>query len=553
MSSLRAPILGPIVGHTTSTTCRLWIKGSDPGDQGSDLAQERRTVGVITVLTSGGKADPGDPSRTQYFRLHREFDRSGTFTLGGQPGLDGSGPVFTLEPDRSYRVRMGTLALDDSFDNAKSVPDSVIAQRLPPASIWANELTALPAAQSEAVFRTFPESPASRLSFILGSCRYPGLLWKAKKSDRIFEPILKRTQARSVNRPRFLMMMGDQIYADMFSRYVPIGLADTYEEFQDRYNKAFGSPNMRDLLRQTPTYMILDDHEIEDNWTQDRILESGKRRLFHLAIGAYMSHQWVHGPRNFGKRLYYHFECSGYPFFVLDTRTQRYKESEESISDNHLLGCPSLDPENEPSQLDQLCRWLSRQQKEKGDRPKFIVTSNVFVPNSMRTIGSEKRKNESDSWPAFPNTRRTILRRIVSEGIQNVIFLSGDIHVSNVAQISFSGSRKASRVRAFAVTSSAFYWPFPFADGDPSGYVHDSTQAGQLDSFRLDRDDGQPADPSDEEVSRFVGVKMDYRASHFTQDDNFGQIDLDWPNKRLRIRFFSKEGEELARKELDLA
>lgn len=99
-------------------------------------------------------------------------------------------------------------------------------------------------------------------------------------------------------------MVGDQVYADTLNRFVPIGLADTYEEFQERYKTAFGSPNMRRLLRAAPTYMTLDDHEIEDNWTQDRLGEEGKHRLFNIAIGAYMSYRWSHGPRSDGRLLY---------------------------------------------------------------------------------------------------------------------------------------------------------------------------------------------------------------------------------------------------------
>ena len=65
-------------------------------------------------------------------------------------------------------------------------------------------------------------------------------------------------------------------------------------------HSAFGSLNMRRLLRQLPTYMILDDHEVEDNWAQDRIRDRKKRMLFNVAIGAYCSYQWTHSPRNFG-------------------------------------------------------------------------------------------------------------------------------------------------------------------------------------------------------------------------------------------------------------
>ena len=112
--------------------------------------------------------------------------------------------------------------------------------------------------------------------------------------------------------------------------------------------------------------MILDDHEIEDNWAQDRIRDRKKRMLFNVAIGAYCSYQWTHSPRNFGMRLYYSFECAGYPFFVLDGRTQRFKEDRAKfLPDNSLLGHPSA-PGEDPSQLEELCRWLRAQQRDHG-------------------------------------------------------------------------------------------------------------------------------------------------------------------------------------------
>jgi alkaline phosphatase D len=201
-------------------------------------------------------------------------------------------------------------------------------------------------------------------------------------------------------------------------------LADTYEEFQDRYIQAYSAPNLRQLLRTCPTYMTLDDHEIEDNWTQDRLTEPGKHRLFNLAIGAYMSYQWSHGPRTWGRLLYYQFECAGYPFFVLDTRTQRYRDDEEGIRDNHLLGRPTIDPAH-PSQLTRLLDWLRDQQQTRGNAPKFIVSASVFVPNpideridpellpeQLRAAGdpradillfeaNRRRREKSDAWPAL--------------------------------------------------------------------------------------------------------------------------------------------------------
>ncbi|MCP3869460.1 MAG: alkaline phosphatase family protein [Gammaproteobacteria bacterium] len=527
MSGLRAPGLGPIIGHTTDRTCRLWIRATDAMDDGPGLSSMRRTVGLITVVRKAGKSLRNPP--TCYFRLQREYDRTGTFLLGQDLSLGNTGKPFPLTPDTEYSVRLGTLALDDTLDDDVSMDDSELVEHLPNPGNWRDALLRLPAENSEATFRTFPDTneTGDRVSFIIGSCRYPGILWKVKHADRIFKAIWKMQQDETQDPLRFVMMMGDQIYADKLNWRIPIGRADTFEEFQQRYHEAFGSKNMRRLLKSVPTYMILDDHEIEDNWTQDRLVSGSKRTVFNLAINAYMSYQWVHGPRNYESRLYYSMVCSGYHFFVLDTRTQRYlNDDEDSLEDNHLLGRPALDPD-EPNQLDLLLDWLKDGQKARGNTPKFIVSSSVFLPNPMdaRASASKRRKEKSDSWPGFPTTRRAILDCIVKHNIQNVIFLAGDIHCSNVASIHYSGNGPVEKLRSYAVTSSALYWPFPFADGDPANYVHDSCAPHQKDEFKLSN-----------------GVRMNYRAWNFTQRDNFCRIDIDRASASLTVRAFDKKG-----------
>ena len=144
MSSIRPPTLGPIVGHTTPSSCRLWIRAGDPSDAKSTLSEDRRTIGVITVLDKG-KPVSSSPTRTAYFRLHREYDRTGTFNLGLENGIRPAGKPFGLKPDNEYQVRLGTLALDDAFHNDVIVSDEDLARRLPPANVWAEELFGLPA------------------------------------------------------------------------------------------------------------------------------------------------------------------------------------------------------------------------------------------------------------------------------------------------------------------------------------------------------------------------------------------------------------------------
>ena len=562
MSSLRSPGLGPVVGHTTPTSSTIWIRASDRADVGGKHADDRRTIGLITIDQVDGQPATKDLHGVYYFRLHRKYDRTGIFTLGGDHCLthaatDSRPRIIPLVPNTGYRVRVGTLTLDDSFDTDQNIPDSNLAHLLPDPSRLRDQLLRIEGKRTTAEFRTFPDQPQDSMSFMLGSCRYPGLLSKTKEADEIFGPIL--TEARGPeqrDRAQMVLMVGDQIYADKLNKHISISLADTFEEFQDRYQSAFGSRNMRALLREMPTYMILDDHEIEDNWTQDRIDKPSEnrahsRKVFNLAIAAYRSYQWAHGPRTYLNRLYYQFACGGYPFFVLDTRTQRFMEDvPDSLTDNRLLGRTRhvdrhADAEGEPSQFERLEKWLADSHAKHGDAPKFIVTSSVFVPNPMSARTGRldgkiqvietrsqmvKWMEASDSWPGFPETRRRLLRFVIDRGIQNVVFLSGDIHCANVAQITLKKNSRELPLKMASITSSAFYWPFPFADGEPSDYVHDSTDQAQLDTFRI----------SETET-------MDYRSWNYTQEDNFCRVDIDRANHRLVVTPFDKKGQQVCK------
>jgi alkaline phosphatase D len=530
------------------------------------LDPNRRTVGVIGMVE--GKKTPRIGS-AWYFRLPREFDRTGTFVLGAdvQLGFYQSDLAENPKPPKKlpanatpqplsagseYTIRVGTLTIDDPMPDDESLPDWELIKRLPDIDGIKQELMGLEAKESEGLVRTFnaPKAADDRLTFLLGSCRYPGLLWKIKEADRIFGPMLDHFRPGNPfgDPARFTMMCGDQIYADALNKNLPLLRADTFEEFQNRYVAAFGAPNLRGLLRNSTTYMILDDHEIEDNWSQDRINSAAGHQLFNIAIGAYLSYQWSHGPRTYGRLLYYTFDCGPFPFFVIDTRTQRFKDDAAGLSDNHMLGRPSIDPAF-PGQLKRLLAWLAGMQRQNGDVPKFIVTSSVFAPNSMDErlapaqdgeppedlfLTNAARRNDSDTWPAFPNTRLDILKCIVENNVQNVVFLSGDIHCANVAEMVFERDGQALPLKAFGVTSSAFYWPFPFAVGDPNDYVHDSRLPEQRDPFPIDQ-----------------ATKMHYRSYGYTQEDNFSRLEIDRASHSLKVRVFDNKGRQLSTVDLE--
>lgn len=582
--NLFRPALGPIVGHTTDSSCRLWIAAYDTQDE-NDTSANIRSIGVLGVVGSDNKVAK---ENIYYFRLHRKYHRTGTFNLGKDITLWATEEEklqlksFSLKPDTTYQVRMAYLEVSlntEEEEEDDSDTSEQVVQYLPPVSVWADQLNRddIGPVYVVADFKTQPKSGNKRvpLNFIFGSCRnnwFNGLPFKKKDSDKIFKYIYQ--DHASAN---FILMVGDQIYADSLWK-AAVFKADTYKEFDEAYHEAYRTPHFRALTSHIPVYMILDDHEIEDNWTQDNIdspqtlanylgFKSNSRYLFNCAISAYRSYQWVHGPhfedsyinktrddligkdrflaQSKAQNLFYDFNCCGYPFFVLDTRTSRFKnsaaspaEDDRNIFNNHLLGRPSLSAA-EPNQLDRLCTWLIHMQKDYGNRPKFIVSSGVFVPNGVDTAGTTtyamRQKDKSDSWSAFPQTRNEVLKTIIKNKIKNVIFLSGDIHCTNIANLEIVDT-SGSTIQACSVTSSPFYWPYDIIDGNTFDYIHDSQDPRTKDEFTV-----YETLTSNPPAGSELGT-MNYTSWAYTQQNNFASVNIDPLNATLVIQFFNEEG-----------
>ena len=185
-----------------------------------------------------------------YFRLPREFDRTGTFVLGSdraarlvsrrlrgrRKGRAGQAAEGHRSPSRSSRTPNTSCAWARSrstipMPDDETVPDWELRDRLPNIDKIKDELLN---ARGRRKRGRLPHVSAQRvrsrasMSFMLGSCRYPGLLWKIKEADRIFAPICEHFDAGQRRiAARFTMMCGDQIYADTLNKNIPLLRADT--------------------------------------------------------------------------------------------------------------------------------------------------------------------------------------------------------------------------------------------------------------------------------------------------------------------------------------
>ncbi len=179
-----------------------------------------------------------------------------------------------------------------------------------------------------------------------------------------------------------------------------------------RYTHTRSLPEMQALLANTHNYSILDDHDFGPNdsdkgfWNQNQTLKAFELFWANPSYGvadikgAITAFQWS--------------DCD---FFLLDNRTHR---------------SPNRRKTGEKTQLgeDQL-QWLFDNLASSYGTFKFVVMGGQFLSNS--------EMYESYTNYGFEKERQRIIDFIYAEDIQNVVFLTGDVHFSEISVLKKDG------------------------------------------------------------------------------------------------------------------
>ena len=495
MDSLRAPLLGPVVGHTTESSCRIWIR--------ADTDQPKEIIGlyVLSQVDTNNQTTVVRSGRFFLAKDWRDINSPQAIDLVDTIGLL---DLENLLPETVYRLNVATGLADEW------IIDQILMAGANPFS--PEQVGLIVGVKAACNFRTFvastDENYGKALRFVFGSCHYPGHPFQKERSVQAFRSVEAVLKDR---RPNFLLMVGDQIYADALGDAAY--QLDNAERYRERYTESWAGEWKKKVMAQIPTYMILDDHEIEDNWDNRRLGIPGKEAVFKSAIESYVTYQWCHGPRSFPAfrdlqpiaypALYYEFSVNGFAVFVMDVRSERSPDTSDA-NQSELIG-------NE--QLAALRKWLRRNQ---GPRPKFIVSSVVFTPNAHMNGSHDK---DDDGWAAYPRTRAGVLNAIMNDGspIQNVFLLCGDAHCSSLAKMVITSPGK-SIASAYCVTSSPFFAPFTVARRAQSDCVRDSRN--ENDTFHW--------------LDDHFHVTMDYKVLDFVGGDNFTELDVLWDTETQR-------------------
>lgn len=184
-----------------------------------------------------------------------------------------------------------------------------------------------------------------------------------------------------------------------------------------------------------PTHTILDDHEIQNDWSKNKMRDENKG-LYVSRMRAYASDEHLHNPDTPNGQFWYAFNKGVFPFFVMDTRTLRITES-STVDAKTMLG------------REQLNAFLDWMHNHRNAPVKFVVSSVPFFPDP---------KDFADKWAGFNEERSIILEFIRVEKIKDVVFLSGDVHNSSFARMDCYQDKDFSLT---SLVSSPFYWPYP--------------------------------------------------------------------------------------------
>ncbi len=318
-------------------------------------------------------------------------------------------------------------------------------------------------------------SASSTRSFALASCQYPGDILDRTPpgtpersappgpSDASYLRLLDLLEGRreTLAVPQFLVLAGDQIYADATA-----GLFDPRrldDRFRVSYEAFFGARGPRSVLSRLPAVMRADDHEIADNFEPG---PGPSERLGRIGIREFLRHQCDEDmPGPVRPRLWHATPVHGLPFFWADARTLRTPRTAATVGDASMLG---------DDQADALDRWLA---DKATPGPRFFVSAPMVLPRHLETRVADDPAAavRSDAWDGFPCSLHRLLAKVHARGQDDVFLLSGDAHVSNVCRIEIRKSGEPGVVVAHSVHSSALYAPYPFANGIEEDFAGEET------------------------------------------------------------------------------
>lgn len=207
----------------------------------------------------------------------------------------------------------------------------------------------------------------------------------------------------------------------------------TLEDYRLRYALYKSDPDLRAAHAAHPFVVTWDDHETENNYAGDTSEDNVPPEEFLIrraaAYRAYWENQPLRAPqRPTGPdmRLYRRLQFGRLAQFdILDTRQYR---SDQAYGDGWQTSGPeSEDPARTLPGFAQE-RWLVDGWRH--SRATWNVVPQQVTFAQRRDVPTDAYKLSMDSWDGYPASRDRLLKGAEAVGVDNLMVLTGDVHVS---------------------------------------------------------------------------------------------------------------------------
>ncbi len=255
--------------------------------------------------------------------------------------------------------------------------------------------------------------------------------------------------------------LGDYLYEYAVSavgghrNYTDVTLPDffnketvTLEDYRLRYALYKTDPDLRAAHAAHPFVVTWDDHETENNYAGDTPENSVPPEEFLLRRAAAYRAYWENQPLRSPQRpdgsdmqLYRRLHWGRLAQFdILDTRQYR---SDQAYGDGWQYSGPeSEDPSRTMTGATQE-RWLLNGWRK--SRAVWNVVPQQVTFSERRNATGDTYKLSMDSWDGYPASRERILAGADAAGIENLMVLTGDVHVHYAFDIKRDFADRASR------------------------------------------------------------------------------------------------------------
>ena len=218
------------------------------------------------------------------------------------------------------------------------------------------------------------------------------------------------------------------------------GEVQTLDEYRAKYRLYRSDADLRAMHASHSFAAIWDDHEVEDNHagdqpgdaTQDpRVPYRRRRHNGHRAFNEYMP--FFDPDPAPDLRIYRSFRLGRTAeIFLLDQRQYR---DDQPCGDELFVPCPEAESEPRDYLGDQQREWFKAGLERSGADWK-LVGNQLMIQSLDAPPGNPINK---DSWDGYGVERRDVLGHVEARGIQNLAFLTGDIHTFFAGEVGVDG------------------------------------------------------------------------------------------------------------------